>query len=115
MSCCFQRGGTNGSAGLLTFYGGTNGSAGLLTFYNVVICKTPDVGAPFMTPVARQGETADGLVSAMVRTGSAVVIITPFRRAGVTSGAPTYNVLRFSAWRDKWLCWSFDLLQRRYL
>ena len=81
---------------------------------NAVSRNTPQVGAPFMTPAVRQDETTGGTGAMTGVLGREAVFVTPFRRAGVTSGAPTYHVCNFSAWCDIRPYRAFGLLQRRF-
>ena len=62
---------------------------------NAATRNTPQVGAPFMTPAVRQDETTGGTGATTGALGRATVFVTPFRRVGVTSGAPTYHVAAF--------------------
>ena len=87
---------------------------GLSACRNAVSRNTPQVGAPFMTPAIRQDETSDRTDATARALGRATVFVTPFRRAGVTSGAPTYHVCSFSAWYDMQAYQAFGLLQRRF-
>ena len=95
-------------------HGETYGLVGLSACRNAASRNTPHVGAPFMTHAARQGKTTGGTGEAARALGRATVFVTPFRRAGVTSGAPTYHVCSFSAWCDMQAYQAFGLLQRRF-
>ena len=81
-------------------HGATYGLVGLSACRNAASRNTPQVGAPFMTPAVRQDETTGGTGATTGVLGRATVFVTPFRRVGVTSGAPTYHVCSFSAWYD---------------
>ena len=76
-------------------HGATYGLVGLSACRNAASRSTPQVGAPFMTPAVRQNETSDGTDATARALGRATVFVTPFRRVGVTSGAPTYHVAAF--------------------
>ena len=76
-------------------HGETYGLVGLSACCNAASRNTPHVGAPFMTPAVRQDETSDRTDATARALGRATVFVTPFRRAGVTSGAPTYHVAAF--------------------
>ena len=95
-------------------HGATYGLVWLSACRNAASRNTPQVGAPFITPAARQNETSDGTDATARALGRATVFVTPFQRAGVTSGAPTYHVCSFSAWCDIRPCRAFGLLQRRF-
>lgn len=77
-----------------------------------MVCPVRNIGtvvAPSVTPVARQNETSDGTGEAAGILDREAVFVTPFRPAGVTSGAPTYHVCSFSAWCDMQACRAFGL------
>ena len=95
-------------------HGATYRPVGLSACRNAVSRSTPQVGAPFITPAVRQNETSDGTDATARALGRATVFVTPFRRVGVTSGAPTYHVCSFSAWYDMQAYQAFGLLQRRF-
>ena len=76
-------------------HGATYGLVGLSACRNAASRSTPQVGAPFMTPAVRQDETTGGTGATTGVLGRATVFVTPFRRVGVTSGAPTYHVAAF--------------------
>ena len=76
-------------------HGATYGLVGLSACRNAASRNTPHVGAPFMTPAVRQDETSDGTDATARALGRAAAFVTPFRRVGVTSGAPTYHVAAF--------------------
>ena len=95
-------------------HGATYGLVGLSACRNAASRNTPQVGAPFMTPAVRQDETTGGTDATARALGRATVFVTPFRRVGVTSGAPTYHVCSFSAWYDMQAYQAFGLLQRRF-
>ena len=90
-------------------HGETYGLVGLSACRNAASRNTPQVGAPFMTPAVRQDETSSGTSATARVLGREAVFVMPFRRAGVTSGAPTYHVCSFSAWYDIQACRAFGL------
>lgn len=82
-----------------------------------MVCPVRNIGAvvaPSVTPVAQKGEATGGTDATARALGRATVFVTPFRRAGVTSDAPTYHVCSFSAWYDMQAYQAFGLLQRRF-
>ena len=82
-----------------------------------MVCPVRNIGAvvaPSVTPVAQKSETTGGTGATAGILGREAVFVTPFRRVGVTSGAPTYHVCSFSAWYDMLVCRAFGLLQRRF-
>ena len=95
-------------------HGETYGLVGLSACRNAASRNTPHAGAPFITPAVRQNETSDGTDATARALGRAAAFVTPFRRVGVTSGAPTYHVCSFSAWYDMQAYQAFGLLQRRF-
>ena len=76
-------------------HGTTYRPVGLSACRNAASRNTPQVGAPFMTPAVRQDETSSGTGATTGVLDREAVFVTPFRRAGVTSGAPTYHVAAF--------------------
>ena len=77
-----------------------------------MVCPVRNIGAvvaPSVTPVAQKGEATGGTDATARALGRATVFVTPFRRAGVTSGAPTYHVCNFSAWCDMQAYQAFGL------
>ena len=73
------------------------GLVGLSACRNAASRNTPHIGAPSVTLVAQKGGTTGGTGATAGILGRDTVFVTPFRRAGVTSGAPTYHVCSFSA------------------
>ena len=76
-------------------HGTTYRPFGLSACRNAASRNTPQVGAPFMTPAVRQDETSSGTSATTGVLDREAVFVTPFRSAGVTSGAPTYHVAAF--------------------
>ena len=77
-----------------------------------MVCPVRNIGAvvaPSVTPVAQKSETTGGTGATTGVLGREAVFVTPFRRAGVTSGALTYHVCNFSAWCDMQAYQAFGL------
>ena len=92
-------------------HGATYGLVGLSACRNAASRNTPQVGAPFMTPVAQKGETTGGTGATTGVLGREAVFVMPFRRrasqvaplrttfAAFLHGA-TYGLVGLSACRN---------------
>ena len=92
----FRRAGVINGAPTFTLYGLRRGSTCVVVGFPVVrvavFAVRLNVGTPFMTPVALPGVTTGERGAAVMSTVISAFIVTPFRRAGVINGAPTFTL-----------------------
>ena len=92
----FRRAGVINGAPTFTLYGLRRGSTCVVVGFPVVrvavFAVRLNVGAPFLAPVALPGVTTGKRDAAVMSTVISAFIVTPFRRAGVINGAPTFTL-----------------------